>query len=234
MKIIGISGLARSGKDSFYELSKSYLDNNNVKHERLAFADELKNECDPFLMKNVGISAFTEDDREKEIIRPLLVTYGTHIRRKLNPRCWIDKIEPKIKQAKNKHVFFVTDVRFKNEIDWIHEMGGLSVHVTRNGIVAPNEEELRIREKEIRSKEDQQKIESERLTKKDEELVLVAKELREKEKQLKMREEEQNRKDIDLKVREEEQAQKEIREQKRKNKELKVLSEEELTLPEAT
>lgn len=141
MKIIGISGLARSGKDSFYELSKSYLDNNNVKHERLAFADELKNECDPFLMKNVGISAFTEDDREKEIIRPLLVTYGTHIRRKLNPRCWIDKIEPKIKQAKNKHVFFVTDVRFKNEIEWVHEMGGLSIHVTRSGITPPNKDE---------------------------------------------------------------------------------------------
>ena len=141
MKIIGISGLARSGKDSFYELSKPYLENNKIRHERIAFADELKSECDPFLKKNVGISAFTNDNKEKEIIRPLLVTYGTHIRRKLNPRCWIEKIEPKLKNSKDKDVFFITDVRFKNEIDWVHDMGGLSIHITRQGIFPPNEDE---------------------------------------------------------------------------------------------
>ena len=45
----------------------------------------------------------------------------------------------------------------------------------------------------------------------------------EKEKQLKIREEEQNRKDIDLKVREDEQKNKELKEQRRKNRELKIL-----------
>lgn len=141
MKIIGISGLARSGKDSFYNFSKPYLDSKKIKHQRLAFADELKNECDPFLKKNVGISAFTDDDKEKEIIRPLLVTYGTHIRRKLNPNCWIEKIEPRVKNSKHNEIFFITDVRFKNEIDWVHQMEGLSIHVTRSGIDPPNEDE---------------------------------------------------------------------------------------------
>ena len=85
MKILGISGLARSGKDSFYELCKPFLDKEGVKHRRMAFADELKEEADLILSKYVGISAFTENAEEKKVIRPLLVTYGTHIRRKINP-----------------------------------------------------------------------------------------------------------------------------------------------------
>lgn len=141
MKIIGISGLARSGKDSFYNLSTPFLDERGIKHKRLAFADELKNECDPFLKKNIGISAFTEVNKEKEIIRPLLVTYGTHIRRKLDPNCWINKIEPKIRKQKEVDLFFITDVRFKNEIDWVHSMGGTSIHVQREGVLPPNKDE---------------------------------------------------------------------------------------------
>ena len=142
MKVIGISGLARSGKDSFYLMSKELLPRlgHSQKIRRLAFADELKNECDEFLSKNTGISAFTEINSEKEIIRPFLVTYGTHIRRKLNKRCWIDKVESKL-GSKNEDIVFITDVRYKNEIDWVHSLGGHTVHIQRAGIVPPNEEE---------------------------------------------------------------------------------------------
>lgn len=142
MKIIGISGLARSGKDSFFELSKTFLKNRGVKYRRMSFADELKEECEELLSKYTGISAFTEKDSEKEIIRPLLVTYGTHIRRRLNKNCWIEKIEPKVIECfANEEVVFITDVRFENEINWIHDHGGKSVHVTRCGITPPNKDE---------------------------------------------------------------------------------------------
>jgi hypothetical protein len=40
-------------------------------------------------------------------------------------------------------ITFVTDVRFENEINWIHDLGGLSVYISRDGIKAPNQEELR-------------------------------------------------------------------------------------------
>lgn len=144
MKLIGISGLARSGKDSFYEKCIPFLEGKGFKHKRFAFADALKEECDPFLKQNVGISAFTEKNNEKEIIRPLLVVYGTHIRRKINKNCWIEKIEPKVKESISDKTFsFITDVRFDNEIDWVHNLGGESIHITRKGIVAPNEDELK-------------------------------------------------------------------------------------------
>ena len=142
MKIIGISGLARSGKDSFYEFCKPLLDQEGIGHRRMAFADELKEEVDTILSKYVGISAFTEDTEEKKIIRPLLVTYGTHIRRKMNPDCWIEKVRGKMRRLeKSEEIVFITDVRFKNEIEWVHKEGGSSIHVSRSGIVPPNEDE---------------------------------------------------------------------------------------------
>jgi len=142
MKILGISGLARSGKDSFYELCKPLLDKEGIKHRRMAFADELKEEADLILSKYVGISAFTENTEEKKIIRPLLVTYGTHIRRKINPNCWIEKVRGKLKGLEESNEFvFITDVRFQNEIEWIHSTGGSSIHVSRSGISPPNEDE---------------------------------------------------------------------------------------------
>jgi len=143
-KLIGLCGLARCGKDSFFEVSSRILRDKGVCTERYAFADCLKQECDELLNKYVGISAFTEKSSEKRIIRPLLVTYGTHVRRKLDQRCWIDKINTEVaKSVLENKVVFVTDVRFENEIDWIHELNGESIHITRKGNAAPNEEELR-------------------------------------------------------------------------------------------
>ncbi|NDG53958.1 MAG: hypothetical protein EBY39_13220 [Flavobacteriia bacterium] len=143
-KLIGLCGLARCGKDSFFEVSKHILNEKGIEVQRYAFADSLKQECDELLNKYVGISAFTEKSSEKEIIRPLLVTYGTHIRRKLNQNCWIDKINNDVtKSISSDKIVFVTDVRFENEIDWIHNLQGESIHITREGNLAPNEEELR-------------------------------------------------------------------------------------------
>lgn len=139
-KIIGLTGVARSGKDTFFECLKSNF--SNLRFSRIAFADELKHECNDFLMKNTGISAFTEDPEEKEIIRPFLVTYGTHVRRRLNQNCWIDKIEPKmIKDRLNTDIFVITDVRFPNELTWIKSRGGSVIHIQREKTTAANEEE---------------------------------------------------------------------------------------------
>jgi hypothetical protein len=143
MKLIGICGLARCGKDSFYNFSKPFFESANRKHKRYAFADSLKQEADELLSKYVGISAFTENSEQKEIIRPFLVTYGTHVRRRLNKNCWVDKIKDSVTEdLANQTYVFVTDVRFGNEINWIHEMGGEAIHITRTGNVAPNQEEL--------------------------------------------------------------------------------------------
>ena len=141
-KLIGISGFARSGKDTFFERSKLLLEKHGKKAIRVAFADALKSECDELLSKYTKLSAFTEKDEEKEIVRPLLVTYGTQIRRKLNENCWIEKVQPQvIEYLKSDYYVFVTDVRFKNEAQWITMNGGILVNVAREGIKPANHEE---------------------------------------------------------------------------------------------
>ena len=141
-KLIGIAGYARSGKDTFFARSAKYLNDNGLEAKRYAFADALKSEVDSLLTEYTGSSAFTEKDSEKEIVRPLLVTYGTEIRRKLNPNCWIEKITPSVGEDldKGKYVF-ITDVRFENEAQWIKSQGGLMVYVEREGIKPANHEE---------------------------------------------------------------------------------------------
>jgi hypothetical protein len=143
-KLIGISGFARSGKDTFYERAAKILAKDEKKSHRIAFADALKNELNELLIKNVDISAFTENNEEKELIRPLLVTYGTEIRRKLNQNCWIERVQPRVIHHLNEGDYvFVTDVRFENEAKWITMNGGCLVNIHREGIEPANHEEHR-------------------------------------------------------------------------------------------
>ena len=135
--ILGICGVATSGKDTFFHAAQNLLSTEPNKTDcvRVAFADELKYETDAFLTDNIGISSFTKDPTEKELIRPFLVTYGTHIRRKLDQECWIKKLEKRIRRinkASNEQVLLcVTDVRFKNEVKWVQDQGGKVIHVSR-------------------------------------------------------------------------------------------------------
>lgn len=136
--VIGVMGNARCGKDTAYLSIKDIFFDLDV--HRVAFADELKKECDGFLRDNIGISAFTESPEEKEIIRPFLVTYGTHVRRKLDPSCWIKKAEESMCYGEES-INVVTDTRYPNEAKWVKKNNGLLIFLNRNGIEPANEEE---------------------------------------------------------------------------------------------
>jgi hypothetical protein len=141
-KLIGISGFARSGKDTFYECCTKVLTDSKNSAKRYSFADALKEELDDLLLKYTGISAFATKDSEKEIIRPLLVTYGTEIRRKLNPNCWIEKINFAVDyNLQNNDYVFITDVRFLNEAEWVKSKGGILINMNREGIGPANNDE---------------------------------------------------------------------------------------------
>ena len=109
--------------------------------KRLAFADALKEECKDFLEENIGISPFTTIDKEKELIRPFLVTYGTHLRRRLDPDCWIKVLDKVISKNNTCNNYVITDARFPNEINWIKSSGGYVIHVSRKGVPPANKEE---------------------------------------------------------------------------------------------
>tara|TARA_Y100000361_G_C11141750_1_gene335524 strand:+ start:577 stop:1128 length:552 start_codon:yes stop_codon:yes gene_type:complete len=140
--IIGLSGLARCGKDSFFSFAEKYFLEKGEQCKRFAFADELKRECEEFLLKNFSISPWTDEDEEKKIIRPLLVSYGMAKREISNGTYWVLKIQKQVEEFSNdKTHSVITDVRFKNEVDIINKLGGITIHITREGNEPPNEEE---------------------------------------------------------------------------------------------
>jgi len=141
--IIGVCGNARSGKDTFCDFAKKILSKKKVGAARAAFADELKKDLDELCRHKIGISAFTKNTEEKEMIRPLLVTYGTDVIRKMDERWWIERLEKTLGVHQHLGLIpIVTDVRYPNELEWIQEKhNGVVVHITRKGIGPANKEE---------------------------------------------------------------------------------------------
>lgn len=129
--IIGISGKKRCGKDSLCNALIKYLGSKNILAKRYAFADELKKELDPLFLLNAGISAFTEDPVEKELVRHVLIAYGTGFWREKDPDHWVKKVDAAIKNDSRPHVAIITDDRFPNESQWVKDNGGILIHIER-------------------------------------------------------------------------------------------------------
>lgn len=142
--IIGLTGVARSGKDTFCLLAAKRLNKSKQAVMRCAFADNVKADLHQLLIKKVGISAYTNIDKEKELIRPLLVAYGTDLMRKMDESYWIKRLEMSVKAAGQiEATAFITDVRYMNEVEWIKEQGGVIVHISKSDCKPANEEEAK-------------------------------------------------------------------------------------------
>jgi hypothetical protein len=135
MKIIGISGIARSGKDLFTTVAQRILSANGLKTERCALAYELKSDLKDLIKEKTGINVFTEDTKEKNIIRPLLVAYGDVMRKISEGKYWTSKVETRISTLK-ADVIFITDIRYdvypEDECNWLQrKMNGKLIHLTK-------------------------------------------------------------------------------------------------------
>lgn len=131
MKIIGVAGYARAGKDTFCALANNILKTNGFRVGQYSFAKQLRLEVDPFLRNNCGVSAFTQNPYEKVDIRDFLVWYGTTWWRKRDPKRWIRAVDLQLKSdGNNVDVALVSDVRYPEEAEWTHSWGGYIVHVS--------------------------------------------------------------------------------------------------------
>jgi hypothetical protein len=145
IKVIGVGGFARAGKDTFVKIASKILEENGYSSEKLAFADALKKDLDPFLTEKYSISAFTDNTDEKKVIRPFLVAHGCGKREQTQGRYWVEKIQGQLQlysdllerfpQTYDKKVYFVSDCRFPNEVKWLHEnWNGWFVHLKRYSV----------------------------------------------------------------------------------------------------
>lgn len=127
MRIVGLCGVAKSGKDTFYKISSQLLDERGIKHARVSLADGIRDELEPFLLKSVNVSAFTSCSIEKEHIRDLFVSWAV-TRRSIEKDYWIKKAKSKLI---TNGINFITDVRYRNEIDYIKREGGVVLFLKR-------------------------------------------------------------------------------------------------------
>lgn len=134
--IIGITGVARSGKDTFYSILKKYLKEKNIESQRLALADELKKELSDFVEKKFKIDLNKCDGSDKELIRPLMVAYGKCRRVQSDGKYWTSLVESKVKELKKDNIIpIITDIRYieykDDEYAWLKSHNGLLIHLSR-------------------------------------------------------------------------------------------------------
>ena len=136
-RVIGISGVAGSGKDLFFTILSRY-----IRCKRYALADKLKVEVNPFCKKNYKIDLFNCNREEKDSIRDLLVFHGTHKRKLTDGKHWSKELTKVIKsdikndKLKPNELICITDIRYdqypEDEIYWLKNLlAGELVHVSR-------------------------------------------------------------------------------------------------------
>ncbi len=144
MKVIGVAGFARAGKDTFVGIAIDILKANDYRPMRVAFADKLKEETEAMLKANKFAASVKPDDTAaKTLIRPLLVWWGCQ-RRYESPSglYWVDAVDAQLSEICDDYiahgeshdnlVALVSDVRFPNEAKWIHDKwDGSVVHIKR-------------------------------------------------------------------------------------------------------
>jgi hypothetical protein len=140
ISILGVSGWARSGKDTFADslsLKKNY--------KKISFAQPLKDillilnpyikEIEMDLKQAVNLHTW-EGIKKYNEVRRLLQTMGTEIGRKyFGEDVWINLALDAVEDGKK---VIISDVRFKNEANAIQELNGKIVRIVRHGVEAPN------------------------------------------------------------------------------------------------
>lgn len=144
-RYIGISGVARSGKNLFCDISKKILtEKYGYKCSSYALAFYLKNDCKEFINDKLGLDVFTENTENKKVFRDMLVWYGDVKRKQTDGRYWTEKLQSDMEKD-DSDVIFITDIRYnfypKDEVYWIQkELNGKLIHISKYTYGFPSNE----------------------------------------------------------------------------------------------
>lgn len=137
MFIIGLSGLAGCGKNTFANLLEERLKQdsyfNKVPIIQESFAAQLRMEMFKPVKEAFGIDVYTENRPEKEKIRDLMITWAAIRRKESNGLYFVNKLKDRI-SVYDKGVCIITDLRFKefnyDELDFIKD-NGVAIHIEK-------------------------------------------------------------------------------------------------------
>jgi len=127
--IFGFSGKMGTGKNYICEnIFLPLVQKHNRNVIQMAFADQIK--VNVMVKYNLSKNDVCNDKNYK--IRNLLQKEGTEEgRNRFGNDIWINHLDKwmEIHKSKNIHTFLITDVRFKNEAEYIKRMGGKIIRV---------------------------------------------------------------------------------------------------------
>lgn len=136
--IVGISGLAGDGKDSLCNILRVCFEGSGYAFERIALADELKEECREALLSMYNIDPVLCTREEKNKIRELLVFYAKVKREESKGTHWVNKLQKKISslpKTEMDRIICVPDIRHaqyeNDEAAWIKKNKGILIHVKK-------------------------------------------------------------------------------------------------------
>lgn len=135
---IGISGLAGDGKDSLCNILRDWFESRGFAFERMALADELKEECRKALLSMYNINPLLCSRQEKAIIRDFLVFYAKVKREETEGTHWVQKLQKRVSNlapTDKDRIICIPDVRHaeyeNDEVPWIKKNNGILVHVKK-------------------------------------------------------------------------------------------------------
>lgn len=137
---IGVSGVARTGKNLFCNIAEKQLWNKyKLTSSTYALAYELKNDCKDFVRSKLDLDIFSEKTDDKDMFRPLLVWFADMQRRRTNGRYWLELVNERLNNDYND-VALISDIRFaeytKDELYWLkNELKGKLIHISKYKIV---------------------------------------------------------------------------------------------------
>jgi hypothetical protein len=140
--MIGISGAARSGKDTLCRsLIREFQKINKQAVRKSLAGDIIKNDLNILTQSKLSLNCFTENTKEKELLRPLMVEYGKLMRNKTEGRYFTNNFLPE-----SNKINIIPDIRYaeyeNDEIYWLkNEMNGFLIFLEREGIDSANETE---------------------------------------------------------------------------------------------
>jgi len=144
MKIIGISGVSRSGKDTFANILTDLMAKDGKKVKLESFALSLREELDAVLKNNFNLNVYSQNSAQKSIFRDLMVAWAKIRRFQTNGQYFVDKLAERINKYKYQDnydyllipdlrfgEFFVPEVGSGDEIGFIKENNGIIVHISQ-------------------------------------------------------------------------------------------------------
>lgn len=142
---IGISGVARSGKDSLAleieNLIRSYKGKTIYK---TSLAYPLKEDCKDFIQQYLGLDVFTDNNEEKATFREFLVWYGKVKRQQTEGKYWTTLLDERVKKFQ-PDICIIPDIRYQqyeqDEVSWLKtKQNNILIHLQRiaiNGEIVP-------------------------------------------------------------------------------------------------